>query len=64
MSITATSGGVAENGDRFGTDLGLRYILTPSVTLGADYRFVLNNANAPDSSYYQNLVLLSLFYNF
>ena len=59
-----TSGGAAENGDRFGTDLGLRYILTPSVTLGADYRFVLNDSNIPDSSYYQNLVLLSLFYNF
>jgi hypothetical protein len=59
-----TSGGVDETGDRFGTDLGLRYILTPSVTLGADYRFVLNNANVPDTDYYQNLVLLSLFYNF
>jgi hypothetical protein len=60
----ATGGGNSENGDRFGTDLGLRYILTPSVTLGADYRFVLNNSDAPDSNYYQNLVLLSLFYNF
>jgi len=58
------SGGASETGDRFGTDLGLRYILTPSVTLGADYRFVLNNSNAADSNYYQNLVLLSLFYNF
>ncbi len=34
-----TDGGATENGDRYGTDLGLRYILTPSVTLGADYRF-------------------------
>jgi hypothetical protein len=59
-----TSGGFEESGDRFGTDLGLRYILTPSVTLGADYRFVLNNDTTPDSDYYQNLVLLSLFYNF
>jgi len=59
-----SSGGATETGDRFGTDLGLRYILTPSVTLGADYRFVLNDSNVPDSSYYQNLVLLSLFYNF
>jgi hypothetical protein len=58
------SGGISETGDRFGTDLGLRYILTPSVTLGADYRFVLNNSNGPDSNYYQNLVMLSLFYNF
>jgi hypothetical protein len=59
-----TSGGVSETGDRFGTDLGLRYILTPSVTLGADYRFLLNNSDGPDTDYYQNLVLLSLFYNF
>ena len=59
-----SSGGVAENGDRFGTDLGLRYVLTPSVTLGADYRFVLNSSDLPGYSYYQNLVLLSLFYNF
>jgi hypothetical protein len=58
------SGGVSETGDRFGTDLGLRYILTPSVTLGADYRFIVNNSNDPDSNYYQNMVLLSLFYNF
>jgi hypothetical protein len=59
-----TSGGFEESGDRFGTDLGMRYILTPSVTLGADYRFILNNSTGPDTSYYQNLVLLSLFYNF
>jgi hypothetical protein len=58
------SGGETESGDRYGTDLGLRYLLTPSVTLGADYRFLLNNSNLPDSDYYQNLVLLSLFYNF
>jgi len=58
------SGGVSETGDRFGTDLGLRYILTPSITLGGDYRFILNNSNGPDTNYYQNLVLLSLFYNF
>jgi len=60
----AAGGGAAESGDRFGTDLGLRYTLTPSVTLGADYRFIINSDNLPDSNYYQNLVLLSLFYNF
>lgn len=57
-------GGESGNGDRVGTDLGLRYILTPSVTLGADYRFILNSTNIPDSNYYQNLVLLTMFYNF
>jgi hypothetical protein len=61
---TATGGGARETGDRFGTDLGLRYTLTPSVTLGADYRFILNSDNLPDDNFYQNMVLLSLFYNF
>lgn len=56
--------GNGEEADRFGTILGLRYVVTPSVTLGADYRFVLKDSNQPDADYYQNLVLLSVFYNF
>ncbi len=59
-----TSGGDSEKADRYGAAIGLRYVLTPSVTFGADYRFVLKDSNQPDSSYYQNLVLLSVFYNF
>ncbi len=59
-----TSGGDSETADRYGAAVGLRYVLTPSITLGADYRFVLKDSNIPDADYYQNLVLLSLFYNF
>lgn len=59
-----TSGGGSEKADRYGVAFGLRYVLTPSVTFGADYRFVLKDSNLPNSDYYQNLVLLSVFYNF
>lgn len=53
-----------EEADRYGTALGLRYVLSPSLTLGADYRFILKDSNLENSDYYQNVVLLSLFYNF
>jgi hypothetical protein len=53
-----------EEADRWGAALAMRYILTPSITLGADYRYAFKDSNLPDSSYYQNLVLLSLYYNF
>ena len=53
-----------EKADRYGTVLGLRYVLTPSLTVGADYRFILKDSNLEDADYYQNLVLLSVFYNF
>lgn len=59
-----TSGGDSEKADRYGAAVGLRYVFTPSLTLGADYRFVLKDSNLPESDYYQNLVLLSVFYNF
>lgn len=59
-----TSGDFPEKAHRYGAALGLRYILTPSVTLGLDYRFLYQDSNLADSDYHQNLVLLSLFYNF
>jgi hypothetical protein len=59
-----TSGSIQEKADRFGAGLGLRYVLTPSVTLGVDYRFVLKESNFPDSDYEQNLVFVSLYYKF
>ena len=59
-----TSGSFPEKANRYGALLGLRYILTPSVTMGLDYRFLLKDSNLKDSDYQQNLVLLSLFYNF
>lgn len=59
-----TSGDIGEKADRYGTAVGLRYILTPSVTAGFDYRYLRKKSNFPDADYTQNLVLLSLFYNF
>lgn len=58
------NGGFSEKADRYGAALGMRYVVSPSITFGADYRFILKNSNVPDSDYYQNLVLLSVFYNF
>lgn len=59
-----TSGTEGETANRFGAALSLRYTLTPSVTLGLDYRFLLKNGDFEDSDYRQNLVLLSVYYNF
>jgi opacity protein-like surface antigen len=59
-----TSGQLGEEAHRFGVAVGLRYILTPSVTLGLDYRFLYKDSNVEGASYEQNLVLLSLYYNF
>lgn len=58
------NGGFSEKADRFGAAIGMRYVLSPSLTFGADYRFILKDSNVPDNDYYQNLVLLSVFYNF
>jgi len=55
---------IGEEASRFGAAVGLRYILTPSVTLGLDYRFLLKDSNLDNASYRQNLVLLSIYYNF
>ncbi len=59
-----TSGQGAETADRYGFALGARYVLTPSITLGLDYRFLLKDSNLPQLGYQQNLVLLSAFYSF
>jgi Putative beta-barrel porin 2 len=59
-----TSGEQSEAADRLGAAVGLRYILTPSVTMGVDYRFVYKDSDLEDADYRQNLVLLTLFYNF
>jgi hypothetical protein len=60
----STSGNPKEKADRVGAAVGLRYLFTPSVTLGLDYRYLVKNSNLFNSDYQQNLVLLSLFYNF
>jgi hypothetical protein len=59
-----TSGDEGENADRVGLAIGLRYIITPSVTLGADYRFLLKDSDLDNADYRQNLAMLSLYYNF
>ena len=59
-----TSSSAEEKANRYGVALGLRYILTPSVTLAADYRFLLKDSNFSDNSYRQNMAMLSLYYNF
>ncbi len=59
-----TSGTDSESANRLGLAVGLRYVLTPSVTLTLDYRFLTQDANAVGADYYQNSVLLGLFYNF
>lgn len=53
-----------ETANRVGVAAGLRYVLTPSITAGLDYRFVIKNSNLPNDDYRQNLVLLTLYYNF
>lgn len=55
---------IGETASRFGAAIGLRYILTPSLTLGLDYRFLLKDSDLDSASYKQNLVLLSIYYNF
>lgn len=63
-TTSAPIGTIGEKADRWGAAIGLRYILNPSITLGLDYRYVYKDSNLPDLSYRQNLVLLSLYYNF
>lgn len=53
-----------ETGNRYGAAIGLRYVLTASLTLGLDYRYIYNNANQANQDYRQNLILFSVFYNF
>lgn len=63
---TSDGGGAfrGEEAQRFGAAIGLRYVLTPSVTFGLDYRFLIKDSNLDSASYKQNLVLLSVYYNF
>lgn len=63
-TTSAPEGEIGEVADRFGASIGLRYILTPSITLGLDYRYIYKDSNLPDLDYRQNLVLLSVYYNF
>jgi len=51
-------------GNRYGTEIGTHYQLTPSVSLGLSYRYFLNTKNTPDSNATQNSILINVAYSF
>lgn len=51
-------------GNRYGSEIGTHYQLTPSIALGLNYRYFLNTKNTPDSNATQNSVLFNIFYSF
>ncbi len=59
-----TSGLGAEEAERYGFAVAARYVLTPSVTLGMDYRYLLKQSNLGGFDYEQDLVMVSMFYSF
>jgi opacity protein-like surface antigen len=59
-----SSGSLAEEADRFGAALGLRYHFSNSLTLGLDYRYIWKNSNLEGADYYQNVIFASLYYKF
>jgi len=59
-----TSGLGSEQAERYGFALAARYVLTPSVTFGVDYRYLLKQSNLEGLDYQQDLVMLSMFYSF
>lgn len=59
-----TSGDIGDKAHRVGAAIGLNRILSDHFSVGLDYRFLLKNSQLPDSDYYQNLAMLSLYYKF
>lgn len=59
-----TSGFAPEEASRIGLALGIHHMLSNSLTLGLDYRFLMKDSNRRDSDYKQNLGMLSLYYKF
>lgn len=59
-----TSNTDSEKASRVGASLGLRRRMTPSITVGLDYRFILKDSNYSEADYTQNSVFLSIFYRF
>jgi hypothetical protein len=59
-----TSGTDGEEASRFGVALGLYHIFSDNFTAGLDYRFLMQDSNLYGADYYQNLVMLSLYYKF
>ena len=59
-----TSGAIGEEAHRMGATLGVQHSFSAHLTLGLDYRFLWKDSNVPEADYYQNLALLSLYYQF
>jgi hypothetical protein len=62
--IYETSGTAPEEAHRLGLALGIHHMISNSLTLGLDYRFLMKDSNRPDSDYKQNLGMFSLYYKF
>jgi hypothetical protein len=59
-----TSGTSGETAHRFGAALGIYHVFTDNFTAGLDYRYLVKDSNLSGADYYQNLVMLSLYYKF
>ncbi len=59
-----TSGIVQEDASRVGFALGIHHMLSNSLTLGLDYRFLAKDSNRLGSDYKQNLGMFSIYYKF
>jgi opacity protein-like surface antigen len=59
-----TSGSGSETANVFGAEIGTRYMLTPSVTLGLSYRFYDKVSNISANSAYQNSIMFNIYYSF
>lgn len=59
-----TSGNLQEDASRLGLALGIHHMLSNSLTIGLDYRFLTKDSNRSDSDYKQNLGMFSLYYKF
>ena len=59
-----TSGPVPETAHRVGAALGIYHVFSDNFTAGLDYRFLVKDSNLVGADYYQDLVMLSLYYKF
>ena len=64
-TTSAPVGEIGETADRYGAAIGLRLKLLPRRSPSAWITAIVDkNSNLPDLDYSQNLVLLSVYYNF
>ncbi len=54
----------SEEANRYGASLGIYHIFSDNFTAGIDYRFLTQDSNLNGADYYQNLVMLSVYYKF